>query len=175
MSDTLFGKIDQIGYLVEDLDASVRRWIERTGVGPWTVFRNVSLVGTYRGEPTTVAIDCALGYQGDVQIELIQTTNEAHSPYLDAAGARILGAHHVAWVVESRDAAVAEAEKRGLTVAFEAENPATRVAYMEDRAEPGVLFEIIEGASMRAMIDDGIAASRDWDGSNPVTVIDLAA
>lgn len=41
MTRTRFGSIDQIGYLVDDLAQSIERRIDRLGVGPWTVFRNV--------------------------------------------------------------------------------------------------------------------------------------
>ena len=160
MNRAMFGKIDQIGYLVADLDASIARWSAHAGLGPWTVFRNVALAGRYRGEPTHVTMDVALAYQDDVQIELIASTNDAPSPYRSADRTPILGIHHVAWIVDDRDAAVAVATARGLTVAFEAENPATKVAYLEDRDEPGVLYELIEGAQMRAMLREGIAAAR---------------
>lgn len=171
MTKAKFGPIDQIGYLVDDLDASIQRWIDRMGVGPWTVFRNVNLNGCYRGQPSIVTIDVGLAYQGSIQIELIKVTNNAPSPYRDAAGAPTLGVHHVAWVVNDLDAVVARATASGLKIAFEAENPATRVAYLESDDEPGVLFEFIQGEGMREMIDEGIAATRAWDGSNPIHTI----
>lgn len=171
MTKAKYGPIDQIGYLVDNLDASIQRWIDLMGVGPWTVFRNVSLDGIYRGQPGVVTIDVGLAYQGDVQIELIKVTNDAPSPYRDAAGQPILGIHHLARVVDDLDAVVAQATADGLKIAFEASNPATRVAYLETDDEPGVLFEFIEGAGMREMIDAGIAATKVWDGSNPVEII----
>jgi len=170
-----YGTVDQIGYLVENLDASVQSWINGFGVGPWTVFRNVTLEGWYCGQPTSVTIDVALSYQGDIQIELIQATNAAPSPYRNDAGAAILGVHHIAWVVDDLDAAVARAEAGGMTVAFRAGNPATQVAYMMVPGQPGILFEFIHGEGMRAMIDAGIAAARVWDGRDPVQVIDFTA
>lgn len=72
-----YGAIDQTGILVEDLDASIARWIDHSGVGPWTIFRNVRMDGSYRGEPTLVTMDVGLSYQGEMQIELIQVTNDA--------------------------------------------------------------------------------------------------
>ncbi|SNS61115.1 Catechol 2,3-dioxygenase [Sphingomonas laterariae] len=175
MTQAKYGPIDQIGYLVDDLDASIARWIDLMGVGPWTVFRNVSLNGSYRGQAGTVTMDVGLAYQGDVQIELIKITNETPSPYRDAAGQPILGVHHVAWVVDDLEAVVARAKADGLKVAFEATNPGTRVVYMEADGEPGVLFEFIESPATRDMINSGIVATRNWDGSNPVHVIDFAA
>lgn len=174
MTKALFGPIDQIGYLVDNLDESIARWLDHLGVGPWTVFRDVSLEGRYRGQPGTVTMDVALAYQGNIQIELIKATNDTPSPYRDGAGAPILGIHHIAWVVDDLDVAVARATTNGLKVSFEAENIATRVAYLEADDEPGILYEFIEGAGMREMIDGGIAATRDWDGSDAVRTITSA-
>ena len=163
-----FGQIDQIGYLVEDLDAAIGFWIDRFGVGPWTVFRNVALDGVYKGQAGVVTIDVGLSYQGNVQIELIQATNDTPSPYRDAAGGRLLGIHHTAHIVDDLDAAVARATGDGMRVVFEASNPATRVAYLASDSQPGLLAEFIMGPGMREMADAGIAAAKAWDGSNPV-------
>lgn len=175
MSQALFGPIDQIGYLVDDLDAAIARWIKSMGVGPWTVFRNVSLNGHYRGQEGVVTMDVGLAYQGNVQIELIKVTNGAPSPYRAGDGTAILGLHHLAWVVDDLGETIARAEARGLRVAYQARNPGTHVAYMESPEEPGVYYELIEGEGMRAMIDNGVVATREWDGTNPVHVIDFSA
>lgn len=175
MSQAKYGPIDQIGMVVDDLDASIARWISTMGVGPWTVFRNVTLNGTYRGEDTVVVMDVGLSYQNDTQIELIHVTNGARSPYLDAAGKPLAGLHHLAWMVDDLDQAVATTQANGLRVVFRAENPGTRVAYLEAEGERGILFEFIESAATRQLVQDGIKATRQWDGSNPVHVIDFAA
>ncbi|WP_223504307.1 VOC family protein [Pseudomonas sp. BF-R-24] len=175
MSSALLGPISQIGYLVESLEQSMERWRQHLGVGPWTLFRNVSLQGKYRGEPVTVTIDVGLAYQGDIQIELIQVTNDAKSPYRDAEGHPIRGMHHVAWVVDDFDQTLARLTATGLQMVFEASNPTTRVAYLENESEPGVLYEIIHGIGMRGLIQQGIAAARHWDGSDAVHIIDVGA
>lgn len=174
MPKARFGPVDQIGYLVDDLDAAIGNWIHSLGVGPWLVFRNVSLAGDYRGQPTFVTMDVALGYQDNIQIELIKVTSNVASPYRGTGGAPLAGVHHIAWLVADLDAAVADATANGLAVVFAAGNATTRVAYLEIPGQAGVLYELIEGAGMRAMIDAGIAASRVWDGTDPVTVIDMA-
>ena len=146
-----FGAIDQIGILVEDLDASIDSWISHSAVGPWTVFRNVSLDGEYRGQPTQVTMDVGLSYQDGVQIELIQATNDAASPYLSDDGERLSGFHHIGRIVDDLDAAVATAVEGGMELLFTAHNPATRVAYLRAPHQPGQLFEFICGADMRGM------------------------
>ena len=173
MADGIFGAIDQIGFVVDDLNRSVAARMASLGLGPWTVFRGVTLDGRFRGQPARVAIDVAIAYQGNVQIELIQPVGDARSPYRDGKGAPLNGMHHMAWIVDDLDAAVAAAKARGLAPVFEARNPSTRVAYLEAPDDPGVLYEFIEGAGMREMVAAGIAAARGWDGSDPVTVIDL--
>ena len=175
MTMAKLGPIDQIGYLTVDLDAAVARWTRQLGVGPWTLFRNVALNGKYREQPTRVTIDVALSYQGAVQIELIQPTNEAPSPYRGSDGAVLQGIHHVAWVVDDIDRELARFAEVGLTPAFTASNPATRVAYLAPEGGAGVYYELIEGTGMRAMIDEGAAGAARWDGSTPVIEIDLSA
>src|SRR3546814_18289896 len=55
-----FGPIQQIAYVVEDIDASIQHWMQFTGVGPWTVYRNTTMLGPCRGIPTKVQMHAAL-------------------------------------------------------------------------------------------------------------------
>jgi methylmalonyl-CoA/ethylmalonyl-CoA epimerase len=173
MARTLFGPIDQIGYVVTDLDAAVAGRMSGLGIGPWTIFRGSTLTGQYLGKPVEVTIDVALAYQGGVQIELIEQRSSGPSPYVDGVGPK-LGAHHIAWLVDDLDAGIAAGGARGLAAIFVAGNDAVRVAYLEHPAEPDILYELIEGADMRAMIDAGIAATAGWDGAHPIVEIDMA-
>jgi hypothetical protein len=175
MNRRAWGPIKQIAYVVEELDASIERWIESFGVGPWLVYRNATMRGRYRDANTAVKIHVGLSYQGDVQIELIQVISDTPSPYQDAAGRSRTGMHHIAWHAADLDGTVAAAMARGLRPVFEASNGVVRVAYMESPQEPGPLFEFIEASPI---ILDGFAAGMqaagDWDGhSEPVHVIDL--
>lgn len=166
--------IRQVAYVVADLDASVRHWLRHTGIGPWTCFRNAVLVGQYAGREVAVTIDVALGYRGELEIELIQPRS-AVSPYQDAAGEPLLGMHHIAWFTDDLAAAVEAACARGLELRFRAANPVTRVAYLASPAEAGVLYELIEySAEGLAGWRQRIEAARGWDGSNPLQIVDLA-
>ena len=174
VGQSLFGPVVQIGYVVNDLDEAVARWTRRTGLGPWTVFRNSRLEGHYRGRQTTVTMDVALAYQGGVQIELIDARTDTASPYA-IDGRPLAGIHHIAWLVDNLDEEVAAAEARGLVPVFVAGNDVVRVTYLENPGEDGVLYELIEGAGMREMIAAGIIAAAQWDGRASVTEINLAA
>jgi catechol 2,3-dioxygenase-like lactoylglutathione lyase family enzyme len=169
-----FGAIRQIAWIVADLEASVANWRRVSGVGPWTCFRNVAMQGRLRGQAVTVRMHVALGYQGEMEIELIQPYGEEPSPYRSAAGVPLIGMHHVAWFCDDVAADVARAQARGLNPCFEAANAVTRVAYLEDPAEPGLLLEFIEmNAAMRDGFEARLRAARTWDGTDPVQVIDL--
>lgn len=166
--------IDQLGFVTDNLDHAVQSWTERFGVGPWTVYRNVRLEGEYRGQPTTVVMNVALGYRGHEQIEFIEVASTSPSPYQDDKGAALCGLHHVAWIVDDLDAVAQEFEDKGLVPVFRAENAAVRVIYFADSAQPGALFELIQGQTSRADHAAGVALARIWDGSNPITEIDLS-
>lgn len=161
----------QIGHVVADLDAAIARRLRIARVGPWMVFRNVVLDGAYRGAPTQVTIDVGLAWRGDVQIELIEVKSATPSPYQRADGTPLTGLHHLAWIVDDLDSAVAEGEARGLREVFRAGNENARVSYMEDPGEPGVLYEFIDSEGTRAMAGPAIAEAAQWDGRDPVREI----
>jgi methylmalonyl-CoA/ethylmalonyl-CoA epimerase len=177
MNTKAFGPIKQLAYVVADLDASIRHWVDFAGVGPWTVYKNTAMHGHCRGIETSVKMTVGLSYQGDLQIELIQVTSRTLSPYQDATGAPLLGMHHIAWHSRDIDGDVARARERGLTPAFVAGNGVVRVAYMESAAEPGLLLEFIEAAPVVLEgFAAGVKASREWDGgSELLQVIDFQA
>jgi hypothetical protein len=170
-----FGPIRQVGYVVADLTASVRQWQRSLGLGRWCCFRNVALAAQYRGRATTVKMNVALGYQDELEIELIEPTSFVDSPYVDAAGRPVVGPNHLAWFSQDLDADVARARARGLEAIFLAHNAVTRVAYLEPPGEPGVRFELIEyTADGLESWRERVRAAREWDGSPSVIEVDLA-
>lgn len=48
------------------------------------------------------------------------------------------------------------------------------MAYLEMEDQPGMMFELIESLITRQLIKDGIAATKSWNGKNPIHIIDLA-
>jgi catechol 2,3-dioxygenase-like lactoylglutathione lyase family enzyme len=174
MKTQSFGPIRQIAWVVRDLEASVENWRRVSGIAPWTCFRNVAMTGVLRGEPAKVRMHVALGYQGDMEIELIEDLGHGASPYRSAAGVPLVGMHHVAWFSDDVAAEVARGRERGMQVCFEAANEVTRVAYLEDPLERGLLLEFIEmNAIMREGLSARLAAARSWQGGEAVQVIDL--
>jgi hypothetical protein len=82
--------------------------------------------------------------------------------------------HHVAWFSDDVAADVARGRERGMQVCFAAANEVTRVAYLEDPLERGLLLEFIEmNAMMREGFSARLAAARSWQGGEALQVIDL--
>ena len=80
----LFGKVCQNGYVVRDIDAAMRFWIEKLRVGPFFYVPSVKIDWfRYRGMDSPLEMSVALANSGDLQIELIQQRNNAPSMYLD--------------------------------------------------------------------------------------------
>jgi methylmalonyl-CoA/ethylmalonyl-CoA epimerase len=174
MKPQSFGPIRQIAWVVRNLEESVDNWMRVSGLGPWTIFRNVAMAGKLDGDAVRVRMHVALGYQGDMEIELIEDLGAGPSPYRSAAGEPLVGMHHVGWFSDDVRADMDRGAARGMQVRFEAANEVTRVAYLADPREPRLLFEFIEmNDAMRSGFAARLEASRSWQGENPLRVIDL--
>jgi len=173
-----FGDIRQLGYVVRDLAPAVDAWSRELRVGPWTIIRNIALRSVYRGEPSEPLIDIALGYRGQMQIELIEQRNDAPSPYRPFIERDHYGLHHTAFLSERIDADVARAEAGGLRVACDIRMPmGGRYVYLQSEGlGPGLYIELLEATPMLCqMFSEGIAAAAGWDGRRAPVVIDFAA
>ena len=173
-----FGDIRQLGYVVRDLAPAVDAWSRELRVGPWTIIRNITLRSVYRGEPSEPLIDIALGYRGQMQIELIEQRNDAPSPYRPYIERGHYGLHHTAFLSERIDADVSRAESAGLQVVCDIRMPmGGRYVYLQSEGlGPGLYIELLEATPMlRQMFSEGIAAAAGWDGRRAPVVIDFAA
>lgn len=173
-----FGPVRQLGYVVSDLDAAMRAWGKQLGVGPWMIFRNVSLHSVFRGQPSMPLIDIALSYRGDMQIELIQQRNDAPSPYRADIERGRYGLHHTAFLCENIEADVQRAEAQGLRVVCDIRMPGGgRYVYLQSPELGEQLYiEFLEATGqILGMYAQGIAAAAAWDGKGEPVVIDFAA
>ena len=170
----MFGNINQIGYVVRDIHASMDHWL-RLGVGPWFYIQNVVTdYFRYRQEDSDMTMSVALANLGDVQLELIQPTNDAPSVYKDFLDSGREGAQHIAcWTTNYLDL-YDRALAAGYTVAQEGSigGEQGRFAYLDTEFDQGTVIEIsdISGpkGQMFAYIRD-VAAS--WDGADPIRVV----
>lgn len=109
------GPIFQVAWVVDDIAAATKEFTDCYGVAEWLRIPGVRFGPescTYRGKPADYTIDVALGYAGGQQLELIAPVagENLYTEMLRTSGP---GLHHVAWVPEDYDAALAAAEAAG--------------------------------------------------------------
>jgi methylmalonyl-CoA/ethylmalonyl-CoA epimerase len=167
------GDIMQIAFLPTDFDAALKYWTETMGVGPFFMLQNVQLGEMkYLGEPTDAVFSIAIGYWGDIQIELIRAENDSPSIYSGEYAVKDR-MHHVCLLVESMAEARSACAAIGARVLVEGKVGDTgEVIYVDPGAGPGHVIELLqpmEGSeALFAMMRD---AARDWDGSDPLRIV----
>jgi methylmalonyl-CoA/ethylmalonyl-CoA epimerase len=142
-------------------------------VGPFFLLQNIQLGGMkYRGEPTDAVFSVAIGYWGDIQIELCRAENDAPSIYSGeyAVTDRL---HHVCIFVDSIVEARRACAEAGAEVIVEGKvGDSGEVIYVDAGSGPGHLIELLEpmvgSEGLFAMMRE---PARNWDGSEPLRTI----
>ena len=167
----VFGRIIQTAYVVRDVEAAMRHWTGLMGVGPWFYREKVPLeTFTYGGRPSGLEMSIALGYDGDMQFELIQQRNDAPSVYRDFLETFGEGQQHLGFRVDDLDAAIGKGAALGYAVTQEGfvanSGP---FAYMGAGGHPGTMIELLPMPEVRRRNWEIIKGwARGWDGSDPV-------
>lgn len=165
------GEIRQLGYVVPDIEQAMRYWSETMGVGPWFYNPRVPIEDyRYEGKPYDVHNSVALANSGFIQVELIQTRNDAPSMYRDFQRAGHSGLQHVAYWTRTFDRDLARMEREGFRVKMGGTVGANgRFVYFDRQLHPGTVIELSEVLGPKGRMFDMIRdASQGWDGSDPV-------
>lgn len=170
-----FGPIGQLGFVVKDIQAAMRHWSEVNGVGPWFFIPAYPLpTFRYKGvEGPGPDVSIALGYSGDMQIELIEQRCRTPSMYRDFIDSGMEGLQHYAVWCENYDATLNEALEAGFKIGQEGDATGRgRFAYLESTGHPGTVVELVElTESRKAGFDRMKAAAANWDGSDPIRLL----
>jgi hypothetical protein len=163
--------IMQMAYVVEDIDAAMRTWIDELKVGPWFLLPHFTGVEpSYRGAPAESDVALSMAFAGHMAIELIQPHDDKPSVYKEWIDTHGYGFHH--WGVGSidYDADLARHLEQGHNLVFEAKVPTGgRVAYVDTTGELPGYVEIIELDDPTDVVFTRFyAASLGWDGSDPI-------
>lgn len=135
--------IDQVSYVVKDLDRALQRFEPLFGSFRVMQFR---LEGTrYRGRPSDVTLKLGFGRSGPIEIELIEVVS-GESPHVEFLEKHGEGPHHVRCVVPELDPLLERAARHGFEAIWSHEIPGSgyRFVYLE---REGVVLELLEGAS----------------------------
>jgi len=165
------GQPMQLAFVPEDFDAALHFWTRTMGAGPFFVREHVALGKVlYRGKETSIDFDMAIGYWGDMQIELIRQNNDAPSIYADWKRAGQQGLQHVAVLVD--DMNKARTTVRELKLDIEQEvlmNDGGEAIYVDTGGGAGTMVEYIHLMPERlAGFAAMRAAARGWNGEDPV-------
>ena len=102
--------VDQLGYVVADLDAEIAGWLAQ-GVGPWLRLERARIDDyRYRGRSSKPMLDVAFCQVGDVQLELIRPIDGQPTIYRDFLAAGRRGIQHIGWMVEDYSQTLAAVE-----------------------------------------------------------------
>ena len=141
----MLADIYQTGYVVDDLEAAVRRWQQATGVGEFQYLRHVQVEGgLYRGQPTSIDFSVAVFQTATLNIELITQHDDVPSCYRDLFPRGREGLHHVAIRSHNYDVDLAAYHGRGFVSAFRGTYQGTRFNYIDTSATLGIMIELVE-------------------------------
>ncbi len=173
----LAGGIGQLGLVVRDADAAMRRWSIGYGIGPFIAARNVEFEEyRYRGRKAEAPIvTLCIAQSGPVQIEIVQQHNDAPSAYTEFLESGREGSQHVAsWFGshDEYDRAFETLLGNGLTLVHQARLSAIdcRFAYFDGGVPGGLMFEIAESLlpNIAPMLEKLSQAAEHWDGADPI-------
>ena len=167
------GDVIQMAFLPSDFDAALRYWTQTVGAGPFFTMENIHLGDMlYRGKPTDAVFSIAIGYWGDIQIELIRPENDAPSIYNGEYGVKDQ-LHHICILVQSIADARAACSEIGAEILVEGKvGDSGEVIYVDAGGGPGHVIELLQpmtgSEGLFAMMRD---AARGWDGRDPLRPI----
>ena len=174
------GQLFQLGFIVPDVDASMRFYAETMSIGPFTCGRGFKAPdGWYRGSTDMPELTIAHAYSGHLFIELIQQHDDTPSVYKEHTEKYGFGLHHygIAVAPENYDETLERYYSLGFEDIFTDRLPGdVRIRYIGPKGEQaldemkraaGVCYlecvEVKPGeeASFSGMVE----ASLNWDGT----------
>lgn len=173
----VLGPATQLGFVVRNIEASMQHWIDTFGVGPFVFMeRGVSQpvsVTYHRGQPVSVELRLAFAYMGDVQIELIEQTNDASSPYTEFLASGREGLQHLGFWVHDHDEATRRVEAAGYERDYEIRvaGQTQPIIYYKSPALYGPMLEIVPPMWRRSR-EAMLAYIRNYEGSEPIIRFD---
>jgi glyoxalase/bleomycin resistance protein/dioxygenase superfamily protein len=165
----------QLGFVVDDLFATARRWVEVFGVGPFHIMPRVSSMCRYRGGEASVDIHIGVAQAGPVQIELIQDFTDGPSVFRDLRDLYDYdktGFHQICTVTRDYDGKKAHFEELGYELACEFTSPGQRVAFFDTIDDFGFFTEVAEEKpSFQVNLSKIAQTCAQWDGADPIRIL----
>lgn len=176
MSEDLFrpqlGEPHHYAYVVDDIEATVKRLVDQLGAGPFFLIERVPVENVRsRGEPAEFVHNSAFGRCGDGVIELMEAVSLAP----ERAEQRFAGprprVHHVGYVVPPAEVAELRAslDERGLPEYLSSWLGEVETTLHDASSTLGHDIEIhADNEGLRGFFGMVSAGADDWDGSEPL-------
>jgi catechol 2,3-dioxygenase-like lactoylglutathione lyase family enzyme len=133
----------QDAYLVNDIEASIQKWSDLFGAGPFVVTHHHRTDRfDYRGTDHEADVSYAFGYLGDTMIQFIQQHDDTPSIYRDMFDAGQEGFHHVGCLVHDFEAEFERLQGLGFECATRLYADGVDAAYFDTRSVNGCFTEI---------------------------------
>lgn len=133
----------QTAYLVNDLEATIQKWSDLFGAGPFVVTHHHKTDRfMYRGTSAEADVSYAFGYLGDMMIQFIVQHDDTVSIYRDMFKAGEEGYHHVAYLVHNFEAEYQRLLDMGFVAACRLYADGVDAAYFDTREVTGGFTEI---------------------------------
>src|SRR6266702_4191330 len=144
MREPAFTDTMQIGIVVRDLEATMQRYVDDYGIGPWEIVEfnaeDTNDLHEY-GQPVERSWRLATTMVGEVQWELIEPLDN-ESVYARFLAEKGEGVHHIAVAPTNFDQALADQANKGLEAVLSGTFSGIRVAYLPTEQDLGVIVEV---------------------------------
>ncbi|RJG03211.1 VOC family protein [Noviherbaspirillum sedimenti] len=170
--------VRQFAYVVRDIEEACHHWINVFGAGPFFHVPHLKVAKQlYRGEPSREDSSHALGFCGNINIQLIQQHNDAPSMYRDMYPDGGQGFHHMMFFTDEFEFDRSRMVENGCPVVEEifeqGKHGGGRIAYVDARDKVGGFIEIYEDNPVIRELFAAWKAEHDrWDRkTDPIRLI----
>jgi methylmalonyl-CoA/ethylmalonyl-CoA epimerase len=144
MREPVFADTVQVALVVRDLQASMKTYVERYGIGPWEIYEfNPDTVEDMKAGGARIESSwrLALAQVGGVMWELIEPLDD-RSPYAEFLAEHGEGVHHVGMAGTSFEGTLAELDAEGRAPLLSGRYGGIDFAYLPTDTDLGVATEI---------------------------------
>ena len=137
--------VTQIGFVVQNIEKSVRYFSEWFGVGPWEIVTPKIVNQTYHGRPVDYRLKFAFAEQGPLQWEFIQVL-KGPTIYEDDLGKDGEGLHHLRCRVSNLDERLEAVQRMGIQIVQTGQRSdvKSKFAYLDLHHMAGLTLELTQ-------------------------------
>lgn len=136
--------INQLGFVVRDLEKATELWENAFGVGPFQILERPPEEIIYRDRTEVIQIKNGLARLGSLQLELIEVVQGkcCQGDFLEQKGE---GLHHIGIFVDDLEEALTTAEQNGMEVLQKGTAAGSiSFAYLDTLTLLGIILEFIQ-------------------------------